>query len=291
MHKYIKAIGFHDLKLEKEVNMILEDVKNNFTSCKKAYIEDSMFFYEFSKEYGDGIGISSYYQIDSDDYQQREYYVPYFKGSGITSYSDIIVEHRSDKEAYIGICEDSRVGVSLIFHLQNCMEYLEEIERGQIPKRSTSLTLSGLATEGTVLLPVMKNQEQVNEKKEESRNRMMLLSAAREGNTEAIESLTLDDIDIYSEVSQRIRNEDIYSIVDTYLMPYGVECDQYSIMGEILDINYCTNEITGKEICKLTLDVNELKFDICIPGDKITGEPAIGRRLKTNIWMQGYINF
>ena len=291
MHKYIKAIGFHELTLEKEVNMILEDVKNNYTTCKKSFLEDSLDFYEFSKEYGDGIGISSYYQIDSDEHQHREYYVPYFKGSGVTSYADIIVEHRSDREAYIGICEDSRVGVSLIFHLQNCMDYIQEMEHGQIPKRSTSLTLSGLADRGTVLLPIMKNQEQVNEKKEESRNRMMLLSAAREGNTEAIESLTLDDIDIYSEVSQRIRNEDIYSIVDTYLMPYGVECDQYSIMGEILDINYCTNEITGKEIYKLTLDVNELKFDVCIPVDNITGEPAIGRRLKTNIWMQGYINF
>lgn len=291
MHKYIKAIGFHDLTLEKEVNMLLEDVKNNCSSVKKSPLEESLELYEFSKEYGDGIGISTYYQIDSDGHSQREYYVPYFKGTGITSYSDIIVEHRSDREAYIGICEDSRIGVSMIFHLQNCMEYLQEMEMGQIPKRSTSLTLSGLAVSGTILLPIMKNQEQIDEKKEESRNRMMLLSAAREGNTDAIESLTLDDLDIYTQVSQRIRNEDIYSIVDTYLMPYGVECDQYSIMGEILDLNYCTNELTGKEVCKMTLDVNELKFDVCVPTEKLTGEPAIGRRLKANIWMQGYINF
>lgn len=291
MHKYLKAIGFHELTLEKQVNLILEDVKNNYTDCVATRLEEELDFCEFSKEYGDGIGICSYYQIDDDEMEQREYYVPIFKGTGVTSYSDVIVEHRSDRESYIGVCEDSKVGVSLIFYLQNSMEYLQEMKLGQIPKRSTSLTLSGLAVDGTVLLPIMKNQEQLDEKKEDSRNRMMLLSAAREGNTEAIESLTLDDINKYSEVAMRIRTEDVYSIVDTYLMPYGMECDLYSIMGEILDINYSTNEITGKEIYKLTLDINELRFDICVPVEKVIGEPAVGRRFKTNIWLQGYINF
>ena len=31
-----------------------------------------------------------------------------------------------DREAYVGICEDVRVGVSLIFHLQNTVEYIKE---------------------------------------------------------------------------------------------------------------------------------------------------------------------
>ncbi|MCB6314075.1 DUF3881 family protein, partial [Gordonibacter pamelaeae] len=73
---------------------------------------------------------------------------------------------------------------------------------------------------------------------------MMLLSAARQGDTEAIESLTLDDIDTYSQVSKRLADEDIFSIVDTYFMPYGVECDQYSVLGEILDMDTVENKLT-----------------------------------------------
>ena len=120
---------------------------------------------------------------------------------------------------------------------------------------------------------------------------MMLLSAAKEGNPEAIESLTMDDIDIYAEVSKRIQNEDIYSIVDTHFMPYGLECDQYSILGEILNMHTVQNLFTGKEIFVFTLEMNELQFDVCVPAEKVIGEPAIGRRFKARIWLQGYINF
>ena len=49
-----------------------------------------------------------------------------------------------------------------------------------------------------------------------------------------------------------IQKEDVFSLVDTYFMPYGVECDQYSVLGEILNCNLVENEITKEEIYKLT---------------------------------------
>ena len=39
-----------------------------------------------------------------------EYYVPYFEGTGITTYADVLVERRIEKEMYVGICEDVKVG-------------------------------------------------------------------------------------------------------------------------------------------------------------------------------------
>lgn len=291
MHKYIKAIGFQNIDSEKEWNRILNKAEEEFSEYERIALEDELDFCELKKEFGTGIGICSYGQIEKDEIFNREYYVPYFEGSGITSYADIIVERRIDREAYLGICEDAKVGVSLIFHLQNGMDYIKEVQNGQIPKSSTSVTLSGLAVSGTILFPVLKDKELEQERKEESLNRMMLLSAARQGDTEAIESLTLDDIDTYSQVSRRLANEDVFSIVDTYFMPYGVECDQYSILGEILDMDTVENRLTKEEIYVLTLDVNGLQFDVCIPIDKVTGEPEIGRRFKANIWLQGYINF
>lgn len=291
MHKYIKAIGFQDIDSEKEWNQILYLAEENFSGYERISLEENLDYCELKKEFGTGIGICSYGQIDENEIFDREYYLPYFEGTGITSYADIIVERRIDRESYVGICEDAKVGVSLIFHLQNGMDYIKEVQNGQIPKSSTSVTLAGLAVSGTVLFPVLKSKEQEQMRKEESRNRMMLLSAARQGDTEAIESLTLDDIDTYSQVSKRLADEDIFSIVDTYFMPYGVECDQYSVLGEILDMDTVENKLTKEEIYVLTLDVNELQFDICVPVKGVTGEPEIGRRFKANIWLQGYINF
>ena len=82
---------------------------------------------------------------------------------------------------------------------------------------------------------------------------MMLMSAAKEGNPDAIESLTLDDIDTYAAVSKRIRGEDIYSIVDTHFMPAGLECDQYAILGEILNIDTIEIFLPGKNFMFLQL--------------------------------------
>ncbi|MCB5532112.1 DUF3881 family protein, partial [Thomasclavelia ramosa] len=68
------------------------------------------------------------------------------------------------------------------------------------------------------------------------------------GDQGAIETLTLEDMDIYSKVSRRLATEDVYSIVDSYFMPYGVECDLYSIMGEILAIRERENTLTGERL-------------------------------------------
>ena len=162
---------------------------------------------------------------------------------------------------------------------------------GFVDNLTTSVTLSGLSLSGTILLPVVKDERQMKSEKEASDNRKMLLNAARNGDQTAIETLTLDDIDMYSQVSRRLANEDVFSIVDTYFMPYGIECDLYSIMGEILAVRRRKNTMTGVEMYQMKLNVNELQFDVCVPADSVMGEPEIGRRYKGTIWLQGYINF
>ena len=163
--------------------------------------------------------------------------------------------------------------------------------KGDSRARVESASLSAFSVYGKVLLPVNKTARQIEKAKVASRNRDNLLEAAKNGDEDAMESLTIEDIDLYSQASRRVVKEDIYSIVDTCFMPSGIECDQYSILGEIKDVALKKNRITGEEICVLTLDVNELIFDICVPMESITGQPEIGRRFKGDIWLQGYINF
>ena len=201
------------------------------------------------------------------------------------------MERKIEKEQYVGMCEDSKIGISLIFTLQNGIEYMREKQAGFTAGLTTSVTFSGLALSGTILLPVIKNEQQIRSEQAASDNRKMLLSAARSGDQTAIETLTLDDIDTYSKVSRRLANEDVFSIVDTYFMPYGVECDLYSIMGEILAVRTRYNRATGVKLYQMKLNVNEMQFDVCVPADSVMGEPEIGRRFKGTIWLQGYINF
>lgn len=291
MHQYLNAIGFGNIRSKKELNKVLVQVKSLFTQQDLISQDDDTDFCEFRKEFGAGVGISLCGDMDIDENFERNYYYPYFLGTGITSYADVYVERRMDREAYAGICEDVKIGINLIFHLQNTAEFLKKQHSGKESVKYKSVTLSGLCSGGTILLPVLKDKEQEERQKEEVRNRMMLVSAAKTGDPDAIESLTMDDIDTYSKVSQRLVSEDIFSIVDTYIMPYGIECDHYSIMGEILELQRIMNEYTKEELYVMKLDVNSLLFDICVPAANVIGSPTAGRRFKGNMWLQGRINF
>ena len=291
MHQYLKSIGFKNMKSKSELYEILKNVENQFTYHELIYMEEKMDFCEYQKEYGPGIGISVYGDLDIDECFRKQDYYPFFFGTGITSYADILIEKRMDREAYVGICEDMKIGISLIFHMQNTLEYLREKQITQDKVKYSSVTLSGLCNSGKILLPIKKDKVQEKKQKEEVHNRMLLMDAAKNGDPTAIENLTLDDIDTYSEVSRRLITEDVFSIVDTYIMPYGIECDRYSILGEIKELNTIQNEYSSENVYIMKLEVNELTFDICVPVKEVIGEPAVGRRFKADMWLQGRINF
>lgn len=291
MHQYLKAVGFGNLQTKKELKELLAQVEKDFTHQTVISYNEYADFCELQKEFGQDIGITIYGELDRADNFDADYYVPYFNGSGITTFSEVIVEKRIDREQYVGICEDPKVGISLIFFLKNGIEYMRECRFGHIPKLNTSVTFSGLALYGRILLPVKKNEKQIKNDMEASNNRKNLLNAAKNGDPTAIETLTLEDIDTYSKVSRRLLSEDVFTIVDTYFMPYGVECDMYSIMGEILAVRERENILTKEKLYQMKLNVNELQFDICVPKEEVLGEPEIGRRFKGEIWLQGEINF
>ena len=290
MHQYLQALGFK-LESKRELNQILAQVQSHFTHQTIISYQDDEDFCEFKKDYGSNMGIAICGELNQDEEFDLEYYFPYFLGSGISTYAEVIVERKFEKEQYVGVCEDPNVGISLIFFLQNGVEYMKEKQLGLKSAIQTSVTFSGLALSGKILFPVQKDAMQVRSEKAAADNRKQLLNAARSGDQIAIETLTLDDIDIYSKVSRRLVTEDIFSIVDTYLMPYGIECDLYAILGEILSVRLVENHLTKEQIYQLKVETNELQFDICVPAKEVMGEPAVGRRFKGNIWLQGYINF
>nr|WP_296045441.1 DUF3881 family protein [uncultured Blautia sp.] len=289
MHSYLKTVGFSKVKKREEIREILLDVVRNYD--EKTAVEDypDGVFVEFSKNYGSNCGITVCGQYDEKNRFHIEYYFPFFRGTGITTQEQVTVERHADREAFSGACDDLRIGITLIFYLQNGTEYMLEKQKKVPGNRST--TLSGLAGEGRILLPVLKDKEAVKVEKETSTNRSNLIAAARNGDEEAMESLTMEDMDTYSMISHRIVHEDILSIVDSYFMPCGIQCDQYSVLGEILEFHTFENIATGEELLQMKIDCNNIQFDVCINQKDLLGEPAVGRRFRGDIWLQGQIHF
>ena len=280
MHRYLRAIGFSKILKRTQMQKIIKLVVHEASERKYVSRFDDSIAVEYKKEFAEGIGISVCGEYSDEDEFEFDY-----------CYEDISVERHAEKESYAGICDDIKVGVSLIFYLQNYLDYMKEQVRGNIPAHNTSVNLSGLSVSGSIMIPLNKNEQQVQKVKKAEINRNQLIVAARRGDEDAIESLTLEDMDTYTTISRKILKEDIFSLVDTYFMPYGIECDQYSVLGEILDFKLISNTITKEEIYVMTINCNDLIFDVCINKNDLVGEPALKRRFKGVVWMQGHINF
>ena len=291
MHKYMRAIGFSHFENKKKLQDVLMDVIVNSDRHAITMNQENTLIGEFSKNFADNMGIAVCGEFDEEEKFTFEYYYPFLEGNGITSYEDISVERHADKESYAGICDDINVGISLIFYLRNRIPYIKAQSTDKLPIKGTTLTLSALSVNGSVMLPIKKDKEQIQKVKKASATRSTLMAAARKGDEDAIETLTLEDLDMYTTISKRIQNEDVFSLVDTYFMPYGVECDQYSILGEIIGIRLTKNCLTDEKIYILTICSNELTFDVSINIIDLYGEPQVGRRFKGVIWLQGHINF
>ncbi len=287
----MRAIGFSNLTDRREQQKLVTDIILNASHRSYTSNGEETILAEFCEDFAKDMGIAVCGEFDENDRFTYDYFYPYLRGTGISSCEDVSVERHADKESYAGVCDDIKVGVSLIFYLQNMVPYVKAQYENTLPIRGTTLTLSGLSLKGSILLPISKNEKQKQKVQKASMNRNQLIDAARKGDEDAIETLTLEDMDTYTSISKKILTEDVFSLVDTYFMPYGVECDQYSIMGEILDISLRTNRITQEEIYVMRLSCNDLQFDVCINKQDLYGEPQAGRRFKGVVWMQGYINY
>ncbi len=291
LHTYLKSVGFSEIKKRKQLREILRDVIENHDEITLVEEYEDGVFAEYSKYYSEGVGISVCGQIDEFNRFQADYYYPFFRAKGTTSTEPVTVEKHADKDSFAGSCDDYRIGVTLIFYIQKPAEYMKRFYQKRKEPQCQSLTLTGLVREGMVLLPIEKDKEAVKVEKEISKTRTDLINAARNGDEDAMESLTMDDMDTYSMISERIITDDVFTIVDTYFMPHGIECDQYNIMGEIVRLESQKNKVTGEEILIMTLDCNDIQFDICVNRRDLTGDPVVGRRFKGVVLLQGELHY
>jgi hypothetical protein len=285
MHKFLRSVGFSDIK-KKDLEIILQETIEHPELIKIAKDSEGNEFAELSRSFASDIGITIRGTYREDETFDMEYYFPYALGTCITTNEQIDVEKHAEKESYAGVCDELNLGVTLIFYLQNVVDYLAEHTYNPA-KNYFGAMLCGLSVEGKIICPIQEKSMTENALSQNNEKHTQLMAQAREGNEDAIESLTLADMDTYAVISQRILKEDVLTIVKSTFMPYGIESDQYAVLGEIVDFAKLENKITHEKIYALKLICNDIGFDICINERDLLGEPAVGRRFKGNIWMQG----
>lgn len=293
MQKFMRAIGIPEQGSQKLLRSILRDVVQRPSS--RSYITDrndeNCMMAEYRLELGRNFGVCACGTYDEEGEFFLEYYYPYLHRDYVSTTEDVTVEERLENESFACVCDDLKLGVTMIFRLQNTVDYLKHEQSGLLPMAGTSVSLAGLSTEGTIMLPIQKTPSERREKQRVERYREGLMDKARTGDEAAMKDLTISDMDTYAVILDQLQDNDVYTLVDSHFMPAGVECDLYNVMGEIHRCEAVTNRITNEELFLMTIDCNELFFDLIINKQDLYGEPAVGRRFKGLVWLQGRINF
>ncbi len=291
MHRYLKSIGFGSITKKKQLKEVFDQILTQPDSFQLVQTGEDSNLCVMTRDFAADMGIAICGELNDDDEFELEYYYPYFYGDAISTSASCQFKRQGEKESYAGSCDDYRIGISLIFFLSNFMDMQELYYNTGIMPEADLIALSGLAEEGKILFPVQHTSEEKIAARIASEKRCQMIEAAKSGDKSAIEYLTQDEMRTFTHLNRQIGSNDIYTLIDSFFMPDGVECDQYSVMGEIEDVNPVVNSFTGETVYQLMVNCNDVYIHIAIHQDDLLGIPQIGRRFKGRIWLQGRADF
>ena len=289
MHGFLKSIGFSQISTVKQEKLLLDSVlehpkrKKLITNPQE---KDGMYA-ELSREYAPGVGLRIFGQFDEYEQFHLEHYYPYCEGRYLSCEEECYIGRKMDNVSYSGLCDDDRLGGSVIFYMRDTLDCIKNGEPVSEQKKR-KVYLAGLVSEGTVLMPTRYTEEVMNDR-EKSSERAKKLEAAKNGSREAIEELALAEIDAFSDINNRINNEDLLSIVETSFVPFGMETELYKVLGIIESVDSFVNPVLDEKIYIMKLLCNDVVFDICVNEANLSGEPLRGRRFRGILWLQGRV--
>ncbi|MDO5154338.1 MAG: DUF3881 family protein [Eubacteriales bacterium] len=293
MHRYLRAIGFSKIRTKSEQNKLVNAAFHDFSTKQEISVGVDTNLVQINRFFGNNIGISIIGEMDLDEHFTLDHAFPFCSGLHTTVHPEIQIEEHSNQESYSGVSDDYDLGITLIYSLTNIVDYVKCKWTNQFYKVPSKLRFGALSTEGKILCGVHLDHlvHPYDTQPISNAARKKLIAKAKNGDMDALEDLTLDDMDTYSLITKRIKDEDLLTVVETYFMPYGIDNEQYSILGIIKNIDKITNEISKELVYNLTILCNNILLNVVINSVDLEGEPAIGRRFKGIIWLQAKVEF
>lgn len=298
MNKYMEAIGFKKIRIREQMEKLSTDTILHFDERQIYKNENGAMVGSFQKACGPDMGLVVTGEFDEKGNFHPTSTNPYLKNSKVSSYSYIEIEKKRMGEEYAGCCDDFHFGSAIVFHLTNAGEYMAEMtrpkNRGSGLKKDAPLypgdvRFSAFSVDGRILLPVMKNEFEAEEISRRTEQHARLSEMARQGDDGAVEDLAEMEFNAMEELHQRFPAEDVFTIVDTSMLPSGMEADQYRVLGYIMECSLAKNSQTGEPVWQLFLMVCGISMRVAIHADRLRGYPKPGRRFHGNVWLCGEV--
>lgn len=286
---YIKSLGFSAFDSKKKAEKLVQEVMKEPTQRYISNYKDEKLKVEYYKEYGEDFGLVVRGELDEKEEITVHTIIPYAKGEILTTSHEIDVIGQENIYSFSGYCDEEVSGTPISFYLQNVVDYQEIEEEENVYVKGVYLT--GFSVEGTVVLPIEKDEEDVELENAEQLLREELLKQARDGDEDAMDALEEEAIEASRVLRERLKSEDILSILEGFFIPIDDDDDVYSVLGTIETVKQLKNSMTGEKVYKLGVQCMNILVEMYINEDDLVGQPLVGMRFKGTTWVHGTIEF
>ena len=292
MHRYLKACGFPDHLTERNV---LDFLSSTVVKPENLYTEVKIDAETTAREYrflvNENTGVAAVMLFLAGRQPVLSHYFPFYEPVDAPVNEDCSIDRHADREVYAGITDLPDNGATLIFFITNSLDYRRKLLGGADPcALYYGAYISAFGESGKVLLPIAKDERDIAADEQARMDMNELREKAFDGDDDAGFAYESREMYYYDQIRERAQSEDLYTLVDQTFIPDGVECDQYSVVGEILEVGEAENTLTGEPLWQILVTCNGVKFRLCMRKKDLLGEPAQGRRLKCGIWLQAHVN-
>jgi len=163
-------------------------------------------------------------------------------------------------------------------------------ERDVFWRSPSMVSCYGMSVEGKILLGTYRSREDEVAIRDEEEWRRDMMSRAYAGDEEALQEILEDESRMDEEVRSRLKNEDIYSIFDGFMMPAEGEENTYHVLGDIIKMDKFLNPLSEEWVFYLELNVLGQLLRVLINPIDLVGEAALGRRFQGKVKLYGRLD-
>lgn len=144
MHKFMRTVGFSMYQKKQDMAKLLKRLAKEAEMTGRLAEQEGSRFCELRTEVAPGMGVAMIGEMSPKGTFSREYYFPYVKNPDVSSEAECSIQRHTERETYAGLLDEYRVGISLIFYMENSMEYRMRRSARQ-PVQPKGAALTGLA--------------------------------------------------------------------------------------------------------------------------------------------------
>ena len=154
MHKFLRAAGFSMYTKKKDIEKLLDLLERQPSMTRCVQVDEESNVCEMRTEVAPGLGISIIGELNEEGNFEREFYFPYQESHIIGSTEECSVQRHTEKETYSGMVDENKVGITLIFYIQNFLEFRERMLDKEHHSKIISVCFSGMSIGGKIFFPI-----------------------------------------------------------------------------------------------------------------------------------------